>query len=132
LLALDLLILPWVGGGVTGEVEVTEGSTRSEHDLLKLLLLLVSVVVLLLLVALIVGVIPVIIVVVVLVGGVVFLPLGAVGDEMGDVVALEAAPRWSHPLLAELMQGSQLSHQQDDLVIRDALVLLIRNYSQRG
>jgi hypothetical protein len=50
-------------------------------------------VVLLLLVALIVGVIPVIIVVVVLVGGVVFLPLGAVGDEMGDVVALEAAPR---------------------------------------
>jgi hypothetical protein len=111
LLALDLLILLWVGGGVTGEVEVAEGSTRSEHDLLKLLLLLVSIVVLLLLVALIVGVIPVIIVVVVLVGGVEFLPLGAVGDEMGGVAALEAAPRWSHPLLAELMQGSQLSHQ---------------------
>jgi hypothetical protein len=43
------------------------------------------------LLALVAGVIPV--VVVVLVGGVELLPLGAVGDEVGGVTALEAAPR---------------------------------------
>jgi hypothetical protein len=34
-------------------------------------------------------------------GGVEFLPLGAVGDEVGGVAALEAAPKRSPPLLAE-------------------------------
>jgi hypothetical protein len=34
-------------------------------------------------------------------GGVEFLPLGAVGDEVGGVTALEAALRRSPPLLAE-------------------------------
>jgi hypothetical protein len=53
------------------------------------------------------------------------LPLRAVGDEVGGVVALEAAPRWSPPLLAEL------SGQQGNLIVRDTLLLLIRNCGQR-
>jgi hypothetical protein len=59
------------------------------HDLLKLLL--ISKVVLVLAVALVLGVIPD--GVVVLVGGIELLPLGAAGDEVGGVAALEAAPR---------------------------------------
>jgi hypothetical protein len=57
---------------------------------LKLLLLLVSEVVLLI-IALATGVVP--IDVVVLVGVVELLPLGLVGDEVGGIAALEAAPR---------------------------------------
>jgi hypothetical protein len=49
------------------------------------------------------------------------LPLRAVGDEVSGVATLEAAPRRSPPLLAEL------SHQQDDLIVWDALILLIRS-----
>jgi hypothetical protein len=82
-------------------------------------------VVLLLALALVAGVIPV--VVVVLVGGVDLLPLGAVGDVVGGVTALEAAPRRSPPLLAEPVQSSELSRQQGDLIVGDALVLLIRS-----
>jgi hypothetical protein len=63
-------------------------------------------------------------------GGVELLPLGEVGDEVGGVAALEAAPRRS-PLLAEPVQSSELSRQQGDLVIGDALVLLIRSCTQR-
>jgi hypothetical protein len=59
------------------------------HDLLKLLL--ISKVVLVLAVALVLGVIPD--GVVILVGGIELLPLGAAGDEVGGVAALEAAPR---------------------------------------
>jgi hypothetical protein len=44
-------------------------------------------------VALVAGVVSVVIVVLVLVGGVELLPLGAVGDEVGDIDALEAARR---------------------------------------
>jgi hypothetical protein len=84
--------------------------------------------VLLLVVALVDGVISVI--VVVLVGGVKFFPLGAVGDEVGGVTALEAAPRRSPPLHVEPVQSSELSHQQGDLVVGDALVLLIRSCTQ--
>jgi hypothetical protein len=61
-----------------------------EHDLLELFLLLVSEAVLLLVVALVV-VVPV--VVVILIGGVELLPLRTVGDEVGGVTTLEAAPR---------------------------------------
>jgi hypothetical protein len=61
------------------------------HDLLELLLLLVPEAILLLVVTLVAGV--VLDGVVVLVGGVELLPLGAVGDEVGGVTALEAAPR---------------------------------------
>jgi hypothetical protein len=78
-----------VGGVVAGEVEVTEGGTRSGHHLLELLLAF----------ALVAGVI--LVVVVVLVRGVKLLPLGAVGDEVGGVTALEATPRRPPPLLAE-------------------------------
>jgi hypothetical protein len=67
--------------------------------------------------------------VVVLIGGVKLLSLGAVGDEVGGVITLEAAPR-RPPLLAEPVQRSELSCQQGDLVIGDALVLLIRSCTQ--
>jgi hypothetical protein len=70
------------------------------------------------------------VVVVVLVGGVKLLPLGTVGDEVGGVTALEAAPRRPHPLLAEPVQSSELSRQQDNLVVGDALVPLIRSCAQ--
>jgi hypothetical protein len=115
-LALGPLILLGAGGVIAGEVEVTEGSTRLGHHLLELLLVVVPEAVLLLVVALVAGVISV--VVVVLVGGVELLPLGAVSDEVGDVAALEAAPRRPPPLLAEPVQSSELSRQQDDLIVR--------------
>jgi hypothetical protein len=63
-------------------------------------------------------------------GGVELLSLGAVGDEVGGVTALEAAPRRSPPLLVEHVQSSKLSHQHGDLIVGDALVLLIRNCRQ--
>jgi hypothetical protein len=99
-LALDLLILLWAGGVVAGEVKVMEGSTCSRHHLLELLLLLVPEAVLLVIAL----VVVILLGVVVLVGGgVELLPLGAVGDEVSGVAALEATPRWSPPLLAELV-----------------------------
>jgi hypothetical protein len=85
-------------------------------------------VVLLLALTLVIGVIP--IVIVVFVGGVKLLLLEVVGDEVGGVTALEAAPRRSPPLLAEPMQSEELFCQQGDLVVGDALVLLIRSYRQ--
>jgi hypothetical protein len=66
-------------------------------------------VVLLLALTLVAGVIPV--VVVVLVGGVKLFPLGAVGDEVGGVTALESAPRRPPHLLAESVQHVELPHQ---------------------
>jgi hypothetical protein len=42
-------------------------------------------------------------------GGVKLLLLGAVGDEVGGVAALEATPRRFPPLLAEPVQSSELS-----------------------
>jgi hypothetical protein len=113
---------------VTGEVKVAEECTRSGHHLLKLLLLLVPEAVLLLIVTL--AVVVPLGVVVLIRGGVELLPLGAVDDEVGGVAALEAAPRRSHPLLAEPVQSSELSRQQGDLVIGDALILLIRSCTQ--
>jgi hypothetical protein len=64
-------------------------------------------------------------------GGVKLLPLGAVGDEVSGVAALKVAPRRSPALLTELMQGAELSHQQGDLDVWDALVLLIRSCGQK-
>jgi hypothetical protein len=87
--ALGLLIFLWAGGVITEEIEIVEGSTRSVYHLLKLLLLVVPETVLLLTLALVAGV--VLIVVVVLIGGVDLLPLRAVGDEVGGVIALEEA-----------------------------------------
>jgi hypothetical protein len=108
-LALVPLILLRAGGVVTGEVEVVEDGTRSGYHLLKLLLLLVPEAVLLLALTLIAGVIPVL--VVVLVGGVKLLPLGAVGDEVSGVTALEAAPRRPPALFAKYVQCVELSRQ---------------------
>jgi hypothetical protein len=116
------------GGVVAGEVEVAEGCTRSGHHLLELLLLLVPEAVLLLAITLVAGVVPVVIVV--LIGGVELLPLGAVSDEVGGVATLEAAPRRPPPPLAESVQRAELPRQQGDLIIGDALVLLIRSCTQ--
>jgi hypothetical protein len=91
-LALDLLIILWAGRVVIGDVEVAESSTCSGYHLLKLLLLLISEVVLLVVVTL---AVVISLGLVVLAGGVELLPLGAVGDEVSGVVALEANPRWS-------------------------------------
>jgi hypothetical protein len=126
-LTLGPLILLEAVGVIAREVKVTEGDTRSRHHLLKLLLL-VPEAVLLLALTLVIGVVPVVVVVLIL--GVKLLPLGAVSDEVGGVVSLEAAPRRPPPLLAEHVQSSELSRQQGDLIIGDALVLLIRSCTQ--
>jgi hypothetical protein len=104
MLALDLLILFWARGVFNREVEVAQGSTLPGHDLLGLLLVVVSKAVLLLVVIFVVVVIPV--GVVVLFGGVKLLPLMAVDEEVGGVVALKAALGWSPPLLVELVYCS--------------------------
>jgi hypothetical protein len=128
-LALGPLNLLGAGGVIVGEVKVAEGCTRSGHHLLELLLLLlVPEAILLLALTLVARDIPV--VVVVLVGGVKLLPLGAVSDEVGGVVALEAAPRRPPLLLAESVQRAEHPRQQGDLVIGDALILLIRSCTQ--
>jgi hypothetical protein len=127
-LVLGPLILLEAGGVIAGEVEVAEGGIHSGHHLLKLLLLLVPEAVLLLVIALVAGVVPVF--VVVPVGGVKLLPLGAVSDEVSGVTAVEAAPRRPPPLLVESVQRAELSHQQGDLIVGDALVLLIRSFTQ--
>jgi hypothetical protein len=97
---------------------------------LKLLLFLVSEAVPLLVIALAAGVVS--IGVVILIREVELLSLMAVGDEVGGVTALEIAHRWSPLLLKELVHAMKPSRQQADLVIRDALILLIRSCDQRG
>jgi hypothetical protein len=109
-LALQLLIFFWAEGVITGEVEAAQGSTHPGHELLELLLLLLAPeVVLLLVITLVAGVL--LVGAVVLIGGVKLLPLRAVDDDVGGVIAHEAVPMWSPPLLAELVQGSELAHQ---------------------
>jgi hypothetical protein len=126
---LGPLILLGAGGVIAGEVDVAEGCTRSGHHLLELLLLLLVPEAVLLLVVAIFVVIPLGVVVLVR-GGVELLPLGAVSDEVGGVATLEATPRRSPPLLVEPVQSSELSRQQGDLVVGNALVLLIRSCTQ--
>jgi hypothetical protein len=77
------------------------------HDLLKHLLLVPEAVHLLVVVLAVVVSLDVVILVG---GGVKLFPLGAVGDEVGGIAALKAAPRTS-PLLVELVQGTKLSRQ---------------------
>jgi hypothetical protein len=125
---LGPLILLRAGGVIDGKVEVAERSTRLGYHLLELLLLVVPEAVLLLIVAL--AVVVSLGVIILVGGGIELLPLGAVGDKVGGVAALEAAPRRSPPLLVEHVQSSELSHQQGDLVIGDTLVLLIKNCRQ--
>jgi hypothetical protein len=85
LLALDLLILL-----VTGEVQVTQGSTRSGCDLLELLLLLLAPEAVLLLIVALAVVVP--LDVVILIRLVELLPLGVVDHVVGGVTALKASP----------------------------------------
>jgi hypothetical protein len=99
------------------------------HDLLELLVVVVYKAVLLVVAALVVLVVPVS--VVVLVGDVKLLPLRAIGDKVSGVAALKVAPRWSPPLLAKLVQVMELPCEQSNLIIGDALILLIRSCSQR-
>jgi hypothetical protein len=84
---LGPLILLRAGGVITGEVKVTEGCTRSGHHLLELLLLLLIPEAVLLFVVTLAVVVPLGVVVLVG-GGVELLPLGAVGDKVGGVIAL--------------------------------------------
>jgi hypothetical protein len=84
-------------------------------------------VILLLIITLVDGVILVVVVVVVFIGGVELLPLVAIGDEVGGVTILEAAPGWPPSFLAELMQGTELSCQQGNLVVGDALIVFVRS-----
>jgi hypothetical protein len=125
---LGPLILLRAGGVIVEEVEVVESGTCLGHHLLKLLLLLVPEEVLLLVVTLVV-VIPLGVVILVE-GGVELLSLGTVGNEVGGVTALEAVRRRSPPLFAEPVQSLELSRQESDLVVEDALVLLIRSCTQ--
>jgi hypothetical protein len=100
------------------------------HDLLNVLLLLVSEVILLLVVVLVVA----FVVVVVLLGVVILLPLGTVGDEVGGVATLKAAPRVlgaSCPLLSKLVHCPKFPCKQGNLVTRNALILLIGSCSKR-
>jgi hypothetical protein len=124
---LGPLILLRTGRVIVREVEVAEGCTRLGHHLPELLLL-VPEAVLLLVVALAV-IIPLGVVILVR-GGVELLPLGTVGDEVGDITAFETALRRSPPLLVEPIQSSEFSRQQGDFIIGDALVLLIRSCTQ--
>jgi hypothetical protein len=68
------------------------------------------------------------------VGLVVLLPLGAVGDEVGGVAALEAAigvKGVSSPLLLKLVHHSKFPCKQGNLIIENDLILLIRSYNKR-
>jgi hypothetical protein len=82
---------------------------------LELLLLLVPEAVFLLVIAL--AIVILLDVVLLVRGGVKLLPLGAVGDEVGGLITLKAAPRRFAPLLAKLVQGTKLSRQQGDLIV---------------
>jgi hypothetical protein len=110
-LALGVLILFKAGGVIAREVEVTEDYTHSGHHLLKLLLLLLVLEAVLLLVRALVAEVVLVVVIILVGGGVELLPLRAVGDEVGGVATLEAAPRRSPPLLVEYVQSSELSRQ---------------------
>jgi hypothetical protein len=76
----------------------------------------------------------VLVVVVVLVGVVILLSLGAVDDEVGGVAALKAAlgvSGVSSPLILKIMQCPKFSCKQGNLVIENALILLIGSCSKR-
>jgi hypothetical protein len=124
LLVVDLLILFWTWWVFVWEVEVAQCCTCSGHDLHDVLFLLISEAILLLVVVL--------VVVIILVGVVVLLPLRAVNDKVGGVAALEAAPGVlgvSSPLLPKLVHHLKFLYKQGNLIIKNALVLLIRSYS---
>jgi hypothetical protein len=101
------------------------------HDLLDVLLLVPEAI--LLLVVILVAVV-ILVGVVVPIGVVKLLPLGAASDEVGGVTALVAASGASgasSSLLPELVHRLKFSCKQGNLVIRNALVLLIRRCNKR-
>jgi hypothetical protein len=107
-------------------LKVAQGCTCSRHDLLDVPLLLVLEAILLLVVVL--------VVVVILVGVVILLPLRAVGDEVGGVAALEIALRVlgvPSPLLLKLVHCPKFPFKQSNLIVGNALVLLIGSCSKR-
>jgi hypothetical protein len=69
--------------------------------------------------------------VVIHVGVVVLLPLGEVSNEVGGVTTLEAAPGVSSPLLLKLVHCLKFPCNQDNLIVRNALILLIGSCSKR-
>jgi hypothetical protein len=95
------------------------------QDLLDVLLLVPEAILLL---------VVILVVVVVFVGVIVLLRLGAVDDEVGGVTALESAPGVpgaSSPLLLKLVHCLKFPCKQGNLVIGNALILLIRSCSKR-
>jgi hypothetical protein len=101
------------------------------HGLLDVLLLLVPEAILLVVVLV---VVVILVVVVVLVGVVILLPLGAVGDEVSGVTALETnlgVFGVSFPLLLKLVQCPKFPCKQGNLIFKNALILLIESYSKR-
>jgi hypothetical protein len=109
-LALDLLILLWAGGVITGEVKVIKGSTRSGHHLLKLLLVVVSEPVLLLVIVLAVVVPPGVVVLVG--GGVELLSLGQ------STIKWVVSPHSKKPLVDLLLSLQNLCKTQNFLASR--------------
>jgi hypothetical protein len=72
--------------------------------------------------------------IVVLVGVVILLPLGAVDDEVGGITAFKTAPGVlgvSSPLLPKLVHHLKFPCKQGNLIVGNALVLLIESYSKR-
>jgi hypothetical protein len=91
--------------------------TCSGHDLLDVLLLVVPKAIILLIVRV-----------------VILLTLGAVDDDVVGVVGLEAALRVlgvSSPLLPKLVHRPKFSCKQNNLVIKNALILFIRICNKR-
>jgi hypothetical protein len=72
-------------------------------------------------------------VVVILIGVIILLPLGEANDEVGGVAALKVAPGVSgpSPLLLKLVHRPKFSCKQDNLIVGNALILLIESYSKR-
>jgi hypothetical protein len=96
------------------------------HDLLDVSLLLVPESILLLVVIL--------VVIVVLVGVVILLPNGVVDDEVGGVTTLKAAPGVSvssSALLSKLVHHPKFPCKQDNLIVGNALILLIKSCNKR-
>jgi hypothetical protein len=76
----------------------------------------------------------VLVVVDILVGVVTLLPLGAVGDEVGGVTELKTTLgvlRFSSPILSKLVHRPKFPCKQGNLVVENALVLLIGSCSKR-
>jgi hypothetical protein len=96
------------------------------HDLLDVLHLLISTATLLL--------VFVLVAIAVLVDVVIFLPLRVADDEVGGVATLEEAPEVleaSSPLLPKLVHHLKFPCKQGNLIVGNAVILLIGSCSKR-